>query len=265
MKTNFHTHTIRCKHAAGTDEAYVKAAIEGGFDVLGFSDHAPWAFTSPYVSHCRMTADQWPEYRASILSLQEKYAGQIKIRMGFETEYYPRYIDQLYRLRDEGCEYFILGNHFLFTEEQFPYTGTSCQDDDEVRRYADQTAEGIRTGLYCYLAHPDLYMMYRPELDQVSMAAADVICQAAKEANMPLEYNLLGLHGELTGHPRGYPHKAFWEYVRKWDNDVIIGVDAHDPSMLTNANLWETAEKRIHDLGLRRVTDWNASERRESQ
>ena len=256
MKTNFHTHTFRCKHAVGTDEEYVTAAIEGGFDVLGFADHAAWDFPTGYVSHCRMTAAQWPEYRDSVLHLKEKYAGQIKLRLGMETEYYPRYMDQLPRWRDEGCEYFILASHFLTTEELEDYTGNTCRLDDEVRRYADQTAEGIATGMYCYLAHPDLFMMPRPEFDKVCMDAADVICQAAKEAHMPIEFNLLGLNDEMRGHSRGYPHPDFWRYIRKWDNDVIIGVDAHSPGALTNAAVWQEAERRLTELNITPVTDW---------
>ena len=125
-----------------------------------------------------------------------------------------------------------------------------------MRRYADQTAEGIATGMYCYLAHPDLYMMPRPEFDKVCMDAADVICQAAKEAHMPLEYNLLGLRDELRGRTRGYPHKDFWQYIRKWDNDVILGVDAHDPEWLTDLAVWDEAHKRLAALGVMPVTDW---------
>lgn len=256
MKTNFHTHTTRCKHAVGTDEQYVKAAIQGGFDVLGFADHAAWTFGTDYVSHCRMTPAQWPDYRASVLHLREQYAGQIDIRLGMETEYYPRYMDQLPRFREQGCEYFILAPHFLFTEEECPYTGTSCRDDDELRRYAEQTAEAIQTGEYCYLAHPDLYMMSRREFDKASMDAADVICQAAREAHMPLEYNLLGLRDAMHGRFRGYPHTDFWQYIRKWHNDVIIGVDAHAPDWLTDLAVWEEAQKRLHALGITPVTDW---------
>ena len=256
MKTNFHTHTFRCKHALGTDEQYVKAAIEGGFDVLGFADHAPWKFDSDYVSHCRMRAEEWPDYKRSVLALKEKYAGQLGIRLGVECEYYGRYYDQLLRLRDDGCEYFILACHFLFTEEHFPYTGTSCRENDELLRYAEETAKGIRTGLFCYVAHPDLYMMSRPEFDKASMEAADMICQAAKEAGMPIEYNLLGLQDELRGRSRGYPHQDFWKYVRRWNNDVILGVDAHDPAQLTNLRVWETAQQRLSALNITPVTDW---------
>lgn len=253
MKHNFHTHTTRCKHAVGTDEQYVKAALESGFDVLGFADHAPWAFASDYVSHCRMPADHWADYKQSVLALKEKYQGQISIHLGLECEYYPKYIDQLKRLRDDGCEYMILGSHFLYTEEHFPYTGFSCQEDRGILEYAEQTVEGIRTGLYNYVAHPDLCMMYRTELTPACMEAADMICQAAKEAHMPIEYNLLGLLGEMTGHPRGYPNQDFWAYVRKWDNDVILGVDAHDPAQLRNEYVWNEGVKRLTALGHRMV------------
>ena len=253
MKHNFHTHTTRCKHAIGTDEDFVKAALDGGFDVLGFADHAPWAFDTDYVSHCRMPADQWADYKQSVLALKEKYQGQISIHLGLECEYYEKYFDQLKRLRDDGCEYFILACHFLHTEETNPYIGLLCQEDDAVLRYAEETVKGIRTGLYSYIAHPDLYMMHREEFSPACMEAADMICHAAKEAHMPLEYNLLGLLGELTGHPRGYPNAEFWQYIRKWDNDVILGVDAHDPAQLRNQPVWDTAIKRLDALGCRLV------------
>lgn len=255
MKHNFHTHTVRCKHAIGTDEQYVKAALESGFDVLGFADHAPWAFASDYVSHCRMPADQWGDYRQSVLSLKKQYAGSIDVRLGLECEFYQKYFDQLLRLRDDGCEYFILACHFLFTEEEHPYIGLTCREDDEVLRYAEQTVQGIRTGLFSYIAHPDLYMMHREDFSPACMEAADMICQAAKEARMPLEYNLLGLLGELSGHPRGYPRQDFWEYARKWDNDVILGVDAHEPDQLRRQEVWDTALQRLGTLNYRIVDD----------
>ena len=80
-----------------------------------------------------------------------------------------------------------------------------------------------------------------------------MICQAAEEAGMPIEYNLLGLSGEMYGHPRGYPNQDFWRYVRKWDNDVILGVDAHDPAQLRDQQVWDTAVTRLNALGHRIV------------
>ena len=184
-----------------------------------------------------------------MLQPKDQYQGKIDIHLGLECEYYPKYFDQLLRLRDDGCEYFILGCHFLYTEETNPYLGQVCHADDVVLRYAEETVKGIRTGLYSYVAHPDLYMMHREEFTPVCMEAADMICQAAKEAHMPIEYNLLGLLGEMTGHPRGYPNADFWQYIRKWNNDVIIGVDAHEPQHFRNFHVWDTAMERLNAMG----------------
>lgn len=53
MKTNYHTHTTRCMHAVGNDEDYVRSAIKGGFQELGFSDHSPWKYHTDFVSDSR--------------------------------------------------------------------------------------------------------------------------------------------------------------------------------------------------------------------
>ena len=73
MKANYHTHTPRCQHAVGTEEDYVRAALDGGFETLGFSDHTPWPFASGYVSGIRMGMELLPDYIASIRALKAKY------------------------------------------------------------------------------------------------------------------------------------------------------------------------------------------------
>lgn len=258
MKTNYHTHTGRCMHAVGTDEDYIKAAVDAGFDVLGFADHMPWPFVSGYVSPIRMPMSDYPDYMASLRALQQKYAGTIDVRIGLESEWFPCYRDHMLRLRDDGVSYFILGNHYNDTEEyedRNPYIGWECMNDDGVRRYADTVAEACRTGLFCYLAHPDLFMRHRTA-DQFNRAceeATDVICQAVAEAGMPIEYNLAGLHLQRRGKDRGYPSAPFWDYARKHDNPVILGVDAHDPKLIADLDLWQDGTDRVTALGYRLV------------
>ena len=41
MKHNYHTHTVRCRHAQNTEREYIEAAIAAGIETLGFADHAP--------------------------------------------------------------------------------------------------------------------------------------------------------------------------------------------------------------------------------
>lgn len=247
MKANFHTHTARCHHAQGTDEDYVRAAIAGGFDALGFSDHAAWPYRSDFVSGIRMTAAELPDYMASARALRARYAGRLPIYLGMEAEYFPRYEDHLRRLLDAGMQYYILGLHFCDSDEENPYVGRECMTDDGVRRYADTVARALRTGLYCCVAHPDLFMRHRTEAEynDACRQAAETISQAAREADVPLEYNLLGLGEALDGAGRGYPCRPFWEQLRGQGNRVILGVDAHRPEALTNTSLWEEGRRQV--------------------
>ena len=77
MKANYHTHTARCGHAKGADEDYVRAAIDGGFELLGFSDHMPWPYASGFTNPgVRMALSRMDEYLASAARLREKYNGK---------------------------------------------------------------------------------------------------------------------------------------------------------------------------------------------
>ena len=235
----------------GADEDYVQAAVAGGYDVLGFADHAPWPFATGYVSGIRMTCDQLPDYVNSVRALGEKYADRLRIHIGLEAEYFPRYHDHLLWMREQGVAYFILGQHYADSEEESLYVGMDARSDDGVRRYAEATVRGIRTGLYRYVAHPDLFMRGRDDeaFNAACEEAADMICQAAKEQGMPLEYNLLGLVGRLAGDKRGYPCPAFWQYARKWDNDVLLGVDAHGPWDLKDHVVWDRGTQDVLGMG----------------
>ena len=89
-KTNYHTHTYRCMHAGGSDEEYVLAAIKGGYEEIGFSDHSPWRYDSDFVAHMRMSLSQFDDYYSSIMTLKEKYKDQISIKIGLECEYFRK-------------------------------------------------------------------------------------------------------------------------------------------------------------------------------
>ena len=89
MKANYHTHTMRCKHAMGKDEDYIRAAIAAGYDQIGFSDHTPWPYASGFVSGVRMDPSELEEYVRSLRALGEKYKDQIRVLVGLECEYFP--------------------------------------------------------------------------------------------------------------------------------------------------------------------------------
>ena len=252
MKCNYHAHTPRCKHAAGTAEEYVQAALQAGFDVLGFSDHTPWPYRSGYVSGIRMAPEELDGYIEEVRAAQEAHRDEITIHLGLEAEYYPRYEDHLRRMRERGIGYYLLGQHAIDSEEDSPWTSQACEaDDDMVRRYADTVARALGTGLFAYVAHPDIYLRRRPaeRFNRACEEAADIICQSALEAGVPVEYNLLGLDCRHRGEVNCYPVDAFWQYIAKWRVPAIIGVDAHQPALLLNQALWDEGMAALTGLG----------------
>ena len=238
MTANYHTHTWRCNHATGREEDYVRNAIGRNFEILGFSDHTPYCFPRGYESGFRMGLDQLQDYCNTVRLLQKKYAGQIEIPLGVEMEYYPAYFgDTLKILQDAGIEYLLLGQHFVGNEINEHYSGRATADPEILKRYCRQAMEGMNTGLFSYLAHPDLIhfkgdeAVYRQEMRQ--------LCREAVGCGIPLEVNVLG---KWSG--RNYPNPTFWALAAEEGCRVVMGCDAHAPEHLHR----EDAEEQLHAM-----------------
>ncbi len=258
---NYHTHTWRCMHALGTEEEYVRTAVDAGFKVLGFSDHTPWPYKSGFVSHMRMRLDQLDGYLATVRGLGEKYAGRLRIPVGLECEAFPEYMGWLRDLKAEKLDYLILGNHYDLTDEGDHnvlndaggfYFGRSTRPE-QVRRYGERTIAGMATGLFDYVAHPDLFCHTYRVFDADCAAVSRDICQAAVDLGIPLEYNLLGIQyhariGEIG--QLGYPCRQFWEIAAQYPVKAIIGFDAHDAEHLKRTELFTQGLDFMWDLGI---------------
>ena len=240
-KNNYHTHTARCYHASGKDEEYVKAAIKAGIKELGFSDHTPWHYDSSFKATMRMPESQLDDYIESIRYLKEKYKDQISILIGVECEYFERYMPWLEKmLKDTQIDYIILGNHYYETDELHDYFGTPV-DEFHLKAYVDQCIQAIDSGLYSYIAHPDL--VYYDQDSKLYQEEMSRLCAYAKEKDMPLEFNLLGF---MTH--RHYPNNAFWKIASHYKNKAIIGFDAHSPDALLKDDIYQQAFNYLSSL-----------------
>ena len=94
---NLHTHTSYCD-GADTPEEIVLAAIDKGFESIGFSGHS-------YMSYSRMfleKGDKTEEYKENVKSLKEKYKDRIKIYLGLEVEEREIYATELPEMAECG-------------------------------------------------------------------------------------------------------------------------------------------------------------------
>ena len=141
-------------------------------------------------------------------------------------------------------DYLILGQHFTGNEYDGDYSGAPTEDERILRAYVDQLIEGISTGLYSYIAHPDLIRFTGDEA--VYEKHIQCLCEAAKKLEIPLEINMLGLEGN-----RHYPCDRFWRIAAGVGNDVVLGCDAHEPESVANPEIRRKAYDFAEKFGLK--------------
>ena len=248
MLANYHTHTKRCHHALGDDRDYIEAAIKAGFQILGFSDHCPWVYPDGFVSGIRMTPAETEEYFDSLEHLRKEYENDIQIYIGFEAEYTPELIEDQDALFDQyPLDYLILGQHFLGSNDR-TYVGVATDREEILKKYVDSTIQGMQSGRYLYLAHPDV--IYFTGDEKIYDRYMRHLCQELKELEMPLELNVLG----VADH-RHYPVERFLRIAGEVGNPYILGIDAHAPEQLLNQMAIEKAEELCRKYGIQLIDE----------
>lgn len=252
MKANLHTHTQRCGHAEGADEEFILAALENGYTKLGFSDHTPFPYEPEFqAENTKMSLETLEDYICSITALKEKYKGQIDILLGLECESVPRFFPFLRELR-KRLDYMILGNHGDWTAGD-PYSG-QLTTPKQLEHYVETAAEGLETGLFLYLAHPDLMLAGYPDFDDAAESLSRQLCREANRLGIPLEYNLYGTLKKVKSGMLGYPCQKFWEIAAEENVRAVIGIDAHKPENFFMEDL-EGATKMLENMGITVLRD----------
>lgn len=232
---NYHTHTFRCKHAVGEVDDYVRAAAAKGITVLGFADHTPlpghpWSST-------RMSCGELPGYVQAIEKAQEEYP-ELTILKGMECEWAPE-LNSFYQdvlLGEYALDYLVLGCHFFYHQGSVFSSHLDIHDAEHLAAYTVYLIECMESGLFAFVAHPDLFGLTYLEWDQNTEAAAKDIISAAKELNLPLEINGHGLKNRPIDTPQGrrpaYPWLPFWELAAEQGVSVVVNSDAHHPGQV---------------------------------
>ena len=222
MRIDLHNHTVRCNHATGSIDEYIQKAIGEGVDIYGFSEHAPMEFDKKY----RLGFDEMALYEAEVLEAKERYKDAIDIRLGYEVDWLPDYIDE--RVLNAEVDYLIGSVHFLdkwgFDNPEF-LGGWKERDIDEVwQEYFDAIEAMANAKLFDIVGHLDLIKVFkflpRKHIEELAMPALEAI----KKSGMVLELNSAGLRkpvGEI------YPSKTLLEMAFALDIPITFGSDAH--------------------------------------
>ncbi|MEF9985306.1 MAG: PHP domain-containing protein [Malacoplasma sp.] len=242
LENNYHTHTTYCRHSSNEIEALIKFAIQENYKVLGISEHCPY----PLNDKRYPSVSELDELIEKFLILKEKYAKDIELHFGLETEYYKpdhKYYREL--KNKEGVEYFIFGNHYLKSCLQQPTIEfIDYENSDILDLYIEQIRDGFKSNLFSALAHPDIFFKAYRKWDDHSKRATQQIIELSTEYDIPLELNGNGLFYKTSEFD--YPVTHFWKEVSKSKAQVIISTDAHSLELMkqsTNQKLFEFAKK----------------------
>ena len=230
---SFHSHTFRCGHASGDIEDYVKKAIEHGFKYYGVSDHVFLPGISQPIVRGEFSCLE--DYIETYYKVKDKYKDQIHMFLAFECEYSPVFVDYYkYLLNERKFDYLICGQHMAIEDDK---THWWCLDKGEagLTRYRDDVIAAMKSGLFLYLAHPDLFFLRVKEITPFIQQITDEIIEIALEYDVPLELNIQGLYRKEKEAKYGnicYPAEYFWERAGEKGAKVVIGGDYHDPERI---------------------------------
>ncbi len=226
---NYHTHTIRCGHASGTDEEYVKSAIANGYKLLGFSDHISY-----------MNFEQNENYIQDILKLKEKYKNQIDIKVAFECEYVEEHLPYLQQLKNDPIvDYLIFGNHFTYVDDKKVNFCMKFDDVSTLDLYYETLNKALESKLFKYICHPDCFFKGYGKWDKYSIELAHKIAKLLSEYDVYVELSGSGSRSRSYFEYEGkmvapYPFKEFFKILSHYPLKFVLGADAHAPNQLND-------------------------------
>ena len=147
-------------------------------------------------------------------------------------------------MRDEflgsfGLDYLAAGIHNYLHRGEWR-DAFAIASPAELVSFARASCDAMESGLFSFLAHPDVFCYSWMPWDENARDCALEILETAQRTRTLLEINGHGLRKPRVRTDHGsrppYPHRAFWELASEYNIECVINSDAHYPAD-TAANL----------------------------
>lgn len=243
---NLHTHTTYCD-GIDTPEQMVLAAIEKGFDSIGFSGHSYMYYAEDHS----MSLNGTEEYNREIALLKKKYRDRIDIFYGLEFDMYSE-IDL------SGYDYLIGSVHYLKCGNEMVGFDRSAEavrsvidtyfDGDGMRyakAYYETLAQLPNYGRFDIVGHFDIICKHSDSVkffDEASNEYKNLVLEAAYalRGKIPLfEVNTGAIARGYRITP--YPTMYIMKELKNMGFGVCITSDCHDAKYL-DCGFYESAE-----------------------
>ena len=229
-----HTHTLYSKHARGTVDEVVGAAIARGVRILTITDHAPF----PVDPGNRLLRSELHRYFDEVHEAKQRHADQITVLAGLESDYLPGYEPLLAEMLGEVAPDFVIGSiHYVFIGQRKinVWDLTDMRDPAVLKAYFDSVRDLLGSGLFDALGHVDTVL--RAGLsEEAFMQWFRPLVPLMIEHNVAYEINASGAKKSMLD-PRGVEVSGGWSYpckqlvadLEQLGASFTIGSDAHRP------------------------------------
>lgn len=233
MLCDYHTHTPLCRHAEGSPQDFVAAALEKGLHHYGISDHAPhWVDD---FDDWRMGASQIESYIQWIKEAQCLASSSgLHVYAGLECDWLEGCESWIAQLK-KTChlDYLIGAVHYLgdwdFDNPYHMERWEHVSIDSAWQDYWNAYTQMAQSGLFDILAHPDLIKKFnyypKSELSSFYLPALDAI----EQSGASIEINTAGWHKPCK---EAYPSLQFLQLARERNIPLVLSSDAHSPCQL---------------------------------
>jgi histidinol-phosphatase (PHP family) len=228
MLPDYHLHTPLCRHASGTPIEFARAAVNLGMTEIGFADHNPMP---EHFDDWRMEREDFPRYLQMIEEAQRAFP-QLTIRLGLECDFIAGHESWIEQLAGMAPWDFLIGSvHYIAP-------GWAVDNPKWIGRFRERPVEEIwemywrayeqciRSGLFDFVAHPDLVKKFgfRPDGDLRRYYEGSIA--AAADKGTAIEINTAGLRKDVR---ELYPARDFLEMAFAANVPIVINSDAHAP------------------------------------
>jgi histidinol-phosphatase (PHP family) len=255
LKFDLHTHHERCGHATGSIRDYIEAAVSGGLQVVGISDHSPY-FASDQESPfplIAMAKRDFKVYVDEVLRLKEQYKGKIEVLLGVESDFFPEHAE-VYRKVYDGYPFdYIIGSVHqcggvsIFNRRR--WKGLNEQGQIAQKEcYYDLIQQSARSGMFQILGHIDAMKGFYPAFSAIQTKAVEDTMRIIGDCGVAIEINTSGSTKDVGG---WYPADDILEMALHYGIDVTFGSDAHIPSRVGDE--WDLVAARLKEIGFK---DW---------
>lgn len=238
LPPDLHIHTAFSRHAKGTMEETVLAAIDKGLTEIGFADHFPYpdGYEEPAPDCVIPDEETFGMYVSEVERLQRTYRDAIAIRLGVEIDYLPEYTDDIRnRLKRHRFDYAIGSIHILdgvvvdYREEVLASHLKQLGGVEGLwERYWRAFEHFLSLDLFQVVGHLDLPRKFgiagNPD---GSAETTGRVLNLIRRKGLALEVNTGGI--DRASDRDVYPSRAILKRAIEQDIDIAFGSDAHRP------------------------------------